>query len=112
MGHTVSPMRWKIYDKIEGMKKLVKCLREPEKSIALELIEHVYQNISTITYANPLPKDIEENMIFSMLLQEKRKKDVKSIDDLTLLIFSLIINHSKNSSPKNESDIYRLLRAR
>lgn len=95
MGHTVYPMRMVIYNKISEMKKIVKALREPEKGIAEELLEHVFQNISAITYANPLPKDIENNMIFLMLLHEKRK-DCVAIDDLTLLIFSLLIRHKKS----------------
>jgi hypothetical protein len=110
MGHTVYPIRWIIYDKIDQMKKLVKGLREPEKRIAEELLDHVFQNISAINYANPLPLEIENNMIFSMLLQEKKKGDVL-IDDLTLMLFSLMIMYKENQLKKpNESDIHRLLR--
>lgn len=111
MGHTVFPLRWAIYGKMEEMRKLTRGLREPDKSIADELLNHVFGNISTISYANPLPKEIENNMIFSMLLQEKKKKD-SSIDDLTLLLFSLIITYKENKAKHpHESDIYRLLRA-
>jgi hypothetical protein len=112
MGHTVYPMRWVIYDKLAKLKKLVRGLRNPEKKIAIELLNHVYQNISTISYANPLPKEIETNIVFSMLLQEKKKGDL-DIENLTLQLFSLIINHKKQK-PKNpsESNIYRLLRSK
>ena len=110
MGHTVYPMRWIIYEKISQMKKLVKGLREPEKQIAIDLLQHVFQNISTISYANPLPHEIENSMIFSVLLQEKKKGGL-AIDDLTLLLFSLIITYKENQSKNpNESDIHRLLR--
>ena len=111
MGHTVYPMRWVIYDKMAQMKKLVKVLREPEKQIAEELLDNVFQNISTITYANPLPKEIENNMIFSMLLQEKKKGNAV-IDDLTLLFFSILIKcKEKQEKYPHESNIYRLLRS-
>jgi hypothetical protein len=106
MGHTVHPMRWVIYNKMSQFKRLVKSLREPERSIGNELIENVYQNISTITHANPLPRDIEKSMIFSMLLQEKRKTKI-NIEDLSLLIFSILIKYKKKNF--NESDIHRLL---
>ena len=118
MGHTIYPMRWIIYEKMAMLKKFSKGLREPEKKIADELISHVYKNISTINYANPIPKDIENNMIFSILLQEKSKGD-NSIDDLTLLFFSLLIRHKRKGGEKiseakkltdqDESNIYRLL---
>jgi hypothetical protein len=106
MGHTVYPMRWVIYSKMGQFRRLLKGLREPERSIGNELIENVYQNISTITHANPIPKDIEKSMIFSMLLQEKRKNG-SNIDDLSLLIFSILIKYKKKKF--NESDIHRLL---
>ena len=92
MGHTISPMRWIIYDKITQLRKLAKALREPERSIANSLIYHVHQNISAITYANPLPNEIENNMIFSMMIQEKMKKEV-DIDNLTLFCFAVMIQH-------------------
>jgi hypothetical protein len=112
MGHTVYPMRWVIYDKISQMKKLVKGLRNPEKQVAEDLLDHVFQNISAISYANPLPSEIENSLLFSMLLQEKKKKDV-SLDDLTLLIFSLMISYKqgKKKNP-NENNIHRLLRSK
>jgi len=112
MGHTIMPMRWVIYEKMEQMKRLVKGLREPQKQIAEELINNVFQNISAINYANPLPKEIENNMIFSILLQEKKKGD-SLIDDFTLLLFSLMIRYKENRAENpDESDIYRLLRKR
>ena len=100
MGHTVYPMRLIIYDKMQQLKKLAKGLREPEKTTALSLINHVYQNISAISYANPLPNEIENNMIFSMLIQEKIKTN-KDIDNLTLLCFSLMV---KNKLEKIENE--------
>jgi len=99
MGHTVYPMRWVVYDKIAQLRKLSKGLREPERTAAESLIYHIYQNISTITYANPMPAEIEENMVFVMLLQEKLKGG-SGIDDLTLLLFSLIVIHRCNSLNK------------
>ena len=30
--------------------------------------DNVFQNISAINYANPIPNEIENNMIFSILL--------------------------------------------
>jgi hypothetical protein len=109
MGHTIYPMRWIIYDKMQQLKKLVKALREPEKTAALSLVNHIYQNISAISYANPLPQDVENNMIFSILLQEKRKGNAE-IDNFTLLIFSLMVickfNQLKNPDERN---IHRLL---
>ena len=92
MGHTVHPMRWVVYDKIVQLKKLAKALREPERSIANSLIYHVNQNISAISYANPLPSEIENNMIFSMLIQEKLKKDA-DIDNLTLVCFAMMVSY-------------------
>ena len=94
MGHTILPMRWIIYEKIGQLRKLAKALREPEKSIANSLIYHVYQNISAISYANPFPYEIENNMIFSMLVQEKLEKNAE-IDNLTLACFALMIDHKK-----------------
>jgi hypothetical protein len=112
MGHTVFPMRWVIYDKLDQMKKLVKGLREPEKEIAEDLLNKVFQNISTITCANPLPNEIENNIIFTMLLQEKKKSAV-DIDDLTIHLFSDMIAYKSNKSEHpHESDINRLLSAR
>lgn len=109
MGHTTLPMRWVIYDKIEQMKKLSQGLREPEKSIAEDLLDHVFQRISAINYANPLPDDIENNMLFSILLQEKISHGAL-IDDFTLFIFSLMILYKENKIKyPNESNIYRLL---
>lgn len=90
MGHTVAPMRYVVYDKMKQLKKLAKALREPERSIANSLIYHIYQNISALSYANPLPKDIEENMIFVMLVQEKLRNEI-DIDNLTILMFSLMV---------------------
>jgi hypothetical protein len=108
MGHTIYPMRWVVYDKMQQLRKLTKALREPEKSIALSLVSHVYQNISTISYANPLPHEIENNMIFSMLMQE-RKKD-ENINILTLLIFSLMVIYKINRlNNPDERDFHRLL---
>ena len=109
MGHTVFPMRFIIYEKIGQMKRLVRALREPEKSVAEELLNHVFQNISAINYANPVPAEIENNMIFSMLLQEKNKNQ-SLIDDLTLLLFSLMIIYKNNKFKyPNERNIHRLL---
>ena len=103
MGHTVYPMRWIVYDKIYSLRKLCKGLREPEKSVAESLLIHLFQNISSISYANPLPNEIENNMIFMMLMQEKFKKDI-DILDLTLLVFSIIISYKtkKIKTPDEE----------
>ena len=109
MGHTISPMRWIIYDKITQLRKLAKALREPERSIANSLIYHVHQNISAITYANPLPNEIENNMIFSMMIQEKMKKDV-DIDNLTLFCFAVMVQHEVKRI-ENERSAHRLLQA-
>ena len=107
MGHTVFPMRWIVYEKMQQLKKLCKALREPEKSIAEGLIFHIYQNISAISYANPLPNEIENNIIFSILFQEKKKNDSTHLDDLSLLIFSLMViyksNHSNNPDERREA---------
>ena len=100
-------MRWIIYDKIQQLKKLAKALREPERNIANSLIYHVHQNISAINYANPLPSEIENNMIFSMLIQEKKKLGVE-IDNLTLLCFALMIQH-KMKRIDDERHPHRLL---
>lgn len=109
MGHTVYPMRWIIYDKMQQLRKLTKALREPERTIALSLINHVYQNISAISYANPLPHEIENNMIYSMLIQEKKNKDA-NIDDFTLYIFSLMVFYKINKiNNPDERNLNRLL---
>jgi hypothetical protein len=109
MGHTIHPMRWIIYDKMQQLKKLAKGLREPEKSIANALISHVYQNISAVSYANPLPQDVENNMVYSMLIQEKKNKKI-GIDDFALLIFSLMVIYKLNKiNNPDERDIHRLL---
>jgi len=107
MGHTISPMRWVIYDKITQLKKLAKALREPERSVANSLIYHVNQNISAVSYANPLPSDIENNMIFVMLVQEKAKKDA-DIDNLTLACFAMMVQ-AKLAKIENERNPHRLL---
>ena len=67
MGHTVYPMRWVVYDKISELKRLCKGLREPEKTAAQSHFFHVYQNISALSYANPQPSEIEDNMLFIIL---------------------------------------------
>lgn len=109
MGHTILPMRWVIYEKMEQIRKLIKGLREPHKSIAEELIDNVFQNISAINYSNPLPAEIENDMVFSILLQEKIKGD-SQIDDLTIILLSLMITYKKNKLDNpHESNIYRLL---
>ncbi len=110
MGHTVYPMRWAIYEKMEQLKKLSKALREPDKKIADELINNLFLNISAISYANPLPNELENNLIFSMLLQEKKKGDSR-INDLTLLFLSMMIIYKENKIKyPDENDIHRLLR--
>jgi|SRR3989338_8737736 len=103
MGHTVIPMRWVIYDKITQLRKLAKALREPERSIANSLLYHVHQNISAITYANPLPSEIENNMIFAMLVQEKMKKDYE-IENLTLLCFAMMVEHKMKKLETKDSN--------
>ena len=85
-------MRQVVYDKIRQLKKLARALREPEKSAAESLLYHVFQNISAITYANPLPSEIENNMIFAMLVQEKLKKGAE-IDNLTLACFAMMVEN-------------------
>ena len=92
MGHTIYQMRWIIYEKMASLKKIAEGLREPEKSAAHALIANIYQNISAISYANPLPNEIENNLIFAMLLEEKQKCHAE-IEDLTLLCFSLMVHH-------------------
>lgn len=94
MGHTISPMRWVVYDKLTQLRKLAKALREPERSIANALIYHVNNSISAIAYANPLPSEIENNMIFTMLIQEKLKHPEMDIDNLTLACFALMIDET------------------
>lgn len=96
MGHTVYAMRYVVYDKIGQMKKLCHGLREPEKTAALDLLNNVYQNISAITYANPMPDEIENSMLFAMLIEEKRRQEY-DVDDLTILIFSLMITRKSKS---------------
>ena len=109
MGHTVYPMRWVIYDKMQQLRKLCKALREPERTAALGLVNHIYQNISAISYANPLPNEIENNLIYSMLLQEKRNKDA-DIDDFTLYVFSLTVIYKANKlNNPDERNLHRLL---
>ena len=107
MGHTVYPMRWVIYDKIRQFEKLIKGLRNPEKRHAQELLDHVYKNISAITYSNPLPVDVETNMVYSMLIGEKKKKRI-GIEDSTILAFSNLV-HAKREVRTNEGEINRLL---
>ena len=106
MGHTVYPMRFVIYNKINQLKKLSKGLREPDKSIAEEIIESIYQNISAISFACPLPKEIETNMVFCLLLQEKKNNNL-FIDDLTLLLLSIMVYYKEKKL--DESNIHRLL---
>lgn len=102
------PMRWIVYDKISQLRKLAKALREPERSIANTLLYHVHNNISTITYANPSPSEIENNMIFTMLVQEKIKHPEIDIDKLTLVCFALMVQ-DKIAKVHNERNIHRLL---
>ena len=85
------PMRNIVYDKIQQLRKLAKALREPERSVANSLIYNIYQHISAITYSNPLPSEIENNMIFTMLIQEKLKNPNADIDNLTLAFFAMMV---------------------
>ncbi|MFH1052859.1 MAG: hypothetical protein V1740_00410 [Candidatus Woesearchaeota archaeon] len=92
MGHTITSMRWVIYDEIQKLKKLSDSLREPEHSIAKSLLYHIYSNISAVTHANPFPKDLLNNMIYTILIEEKKKKGIDA-DDLALLLFSIIVQY-------------------
>lgn len=111
MGHTVAPMRLIIYGKIEQLKKMINGMREPDRSIAESLLLHIHQHISSINFSNPLPNEIEHNMLFAMLVEEKKQR-CSGIDDLTLFIFSLIVLYKHNQSKNpDESNIHRLLQA-
>ncbi len=111
MGHTVPPMRQVVYSKIAELKKLCKGLREPDRTAAESLLLHVYQNISAISYANPMPNDVEDSMLFTMLIQEKLAQ-ASMIDDLTLLVFSVMVRYRVNRERyADEGDIHRLLEA-
>lgn len=90
MGHTVCPMRQAIYAKLDELNRLASALREPKKSIAEALICDVYKSISAIAYLNPLPKDIEKNIIYSILIEEKASR-ASRIENLTLLILSIMV---------------------
>jgi len=96
MGHTVLQMRWIIYDKMAQFKRIAEGLREPQRSAAQELISHLYQNISAISYANPLPIDIEDSLIFSMLVQEKVKRGY-GLEDVTLKCFALMVEEKAHN---------------
>ena len=95
MGHTVPAMRYIIQDKINHLKKLAKALREPERSAAISLIYHIHQHISAITYANPFPNEVEEDLVFVMLVREKMKG--VELDELTVKWFVEIIEQSLGS---------------
>ncbi len=84
-------MRWVVYDKITQLKKLAKALREPERSIANSLIYHVNNSISALSYANPMPSEIENNMVFVMLVQEKAKHPENNLENLTLACFAMMV---------------------
>jgi phage terminase large subunit-like protein len=107
MGHTIMPMRRVIYNKITQLKKLANALREPERSAANSLIYHVNNSISAISYANPLPSEIENNMVFVMLVKEKMKNGI-DIDNLTLAFFALMVQ-TKLAKIPNERHPNRLL---
>ncbi len=107
MGHTVPQMRHIIYDKMAQLKKLSNGLREPEKGVAQVLISYVYQYISGLAYLNPLPCEVEENLIFAMLIEEK-KKHGSDLENITLLCFSLIVRN-KAAQMDNARDTDRLL---
>ena len=111
MGHTVPPMRWIIYDKISQLRKLAKALREPERSVAISLIYHINQHISAIGYANPLPSELENNIIFAVLIQEKIKNPDLNIDNLTLACFAMMVQH-KMKKVTDERNPDRLLQAK
>lgn len=111
MGHTIPPMRWIIYGRISHLRKLAKALREPEKSIADSLIYNINQHISAITYANPLPDEIENDMIFAMLIHEKLKNPDNDIENLTLACFALMVKY-KMKRLNDERDTNRLLQAK
>ena len=115
MGHTVPPMRWIIYEKMRQLKRMIAGMREPEKSIAESLLSYVHLHISSISFSNPLPSSIEQSMIFAMLVEQKKKHGT-GIDDLTLLLFSLMVRHHGNSivtasgfKTPDERDVHRLL---
>ncbi|MFH1316676.1 MAG: hypothetical protein ABII01_04105 [Candidatus Woesearchaeota archaeon] len=106
MGHTIMSMRWVIYDEIQKLKKLSDSLREPEHSIANSLLYHIYNNISGITHANPFPKDLLNSMIYTILIEEKKKKGI-DVDNLTLLLFSIIVRHKAGKIELEKSDLYK-----
>ncbi len=111
MGHTVHPMRQVIYARIAELKKLCRGLREPDRTAAESLLFHIYQNISAISYANPMPNDVEDSMLFVILIQEKLAQ-ASMIDELTLLVFSLMVRYRVNRERyPDEGDIHRLLQA-
>ena len=84
-------------------------LGEPERAVALELVNHLYQNISTITYVNPYPEDIDNLLLFAILLQEKKKYHLH-LEDFTLYLFSLMITYKTNIlNHPDERHLHRLL---
>ncbi len=92
MGHTDDAMRNVIKEKILYLKRRVKSMREKRRVVASELVYHIHQHISSITYANPLPIDIDEHVIFSIIVEEKLN-GVPGMDELAVAWFDSIVNH-------------------
>ena len=90
MGRTILPARYEVEAQLDELRRFVRSLRKEDRQYFEDLYADIKGHISSITYANPLPEEIENNMIYTMLLQEKLKKNV-DIENLTLFIFSLMV---------------------
>ena len=109
MGHTVYPMRYIIYEKMQQLRKLANGMREPERSTALGIINSIYLNISAISYLNPLPYNVMENVLFATLIQEKTKHNL-DVEEFALYLFTLMVTFKVNKLKNpDERNLNRLL---
>ncbi len=104
MGHTLLPIRMIVYSKLDILRKLCNGMREPERSTGLALIYYVHQHISAITYANPMPYEIDHAILLSMLLEQKKKYGYTT-DDTTLELFAVLIRQELRSQELHSPEL-------
>ena len=88
MGHTIPPKRQIIYSKLNELKRFASTLREPYRSRLKELVESVYENISSIIFTNSL--DDDEMILYAMLVQKSKNLNMENKEKIFRCISILI----------------------
>ena len=88
MGHTIPPKRQIIYSKLNELKRFASTLREPYRSRLKELVESVYENISSIIFTNSL--DDDEMILYAMLVQKSKNLNMENKEKIFRYISILI----------------------